>query len=367
MRIFLLTSSLEAGGAERVATTLCNFWAARGDEVSLIATYSGGGKPFYEVSSAVELVYLATAAKASANKLWGYGKRLKYLRKLIATRKPDVIISFLPNVNVAAVLARGLLSVPLIICERSDPSSRPVSPFWHHACRFTYRFADMLTVQTAAVAQKVADVYPGVRTIRSIPNPVPAQLGKLIRAPQGDRKKLLSLGRLSAEKQVDRVISAFASVCEDHPEWDLHVYGDGPQSDALSQLVESSGLRGRVFLKGRTDRPWDVMASSDAFVMTSLYEGFPNALLEAMAIGLPCVAFDCPSGPREITANGEKALLVPLNDQEGLVRSIGMLMSNPELREHFSCAAREYVNHQFGLEVVTQRWDQLFLEARAIS
>lgn len=366
MKIIVLTSSLGAGGAERVATTLCNFWGARGDKVSLIATFSGGGLPFYPMANEVELIYLADVVARTGQSIASHPRRLLALRGLIDERKPDVVVSFLPNVNVAAILATAALKVPLIICERSDPSMQPYTPFWRIACRLSYRFADMLTVQTDAVARKARTIFPGVKRIRSVPNPMPASVVKYVKKKTGDRKILLSIGRLSKEKQVERIIDAFGDLAADFKDWDLHIYGDGPLRAALEAKIEQPGLQGRALLKGSTGQPWEVMAGADAFIMASLYEGFPNALMEAMGTGLPCIAFDCPSGPREISDDGENATLVPLNDQESLTASLKLVMSDEPFRILLGQKARASVMSRFGLTSVVAIWDELFREVGAI-
>lgn len=365
MRIILLTSSLGAGGAERVATTLCNAWAARGDKVTLIPTFSGGGKPFYRLSDSVELIYLADVIHGWKTGLMGYPKRLAALRKLIAQRTPDVVVSFLPNVNVAAIVATAGLGVPLIICERSDPSVQPYTSFWKLACRLSYRFADMLTVQTEAVAMKVPDFFPNVKRVRAVANPLPAELLGHSVSGAGARKVLLSMGRLSAEKQVSRVIAAFMHAASRFDDWDLHVYGDGPLRDTLAGQVLDLGLSKRIVFKGRTANPWDTMSAADAFVMASSYEGFPNALLEAMGVGLPCVTFDCPSGPREISDDGRNALLVPLNDDVALAEALVDVMRDEALRTSLGARARAAVHQKFSLPAIIEIWDRFFRELGA--
>ena len=163
MKIIFLVSSLGAGGAERVATTLCNAWVARGDQVMLISTFSGGGLPFYEVLSAVDLVSLADLVPSKSKTLVSYVWRFFTLRKLIVKNNPDVIISFLPNVNVAAIISTRLLGIPVICCERRDPLSQPMSYFWEFVCQITYRFADMLVVQTESVAKTIGQLYPHLK------------------------------------------------------------------------------------------------------------------------------------------------------------------------------------------------------------
>ena len=347
-------------------TGLCNAWSARGDLVTLVATYSGGGRPFYRISDTVELAYLAELVGTRNRNALSYVHRLFALRRLIGRRAPDVVVSFLPNVNVAAIVATAFTNVPVIVCERTDPSTRTAGDFWHICSRLTYRFAEMLTVQTHAVAAKARALYPGLRSVRVVPNPLPDGVTAL-RAAQGNgRRILLSLGRLTMEKQVEKTVDAFAGLASRFDDWDLHIYGDGPHQSALASRIESLHMQDRIFLKGRTAEPWQVMAGADAFVMTSKREGFPNALLEAMAVGLPCVAFDCPSGPREISRGGKDALLVRLDDQVGLVSALEQVMCNDGLRRSLGAQARESVCARFGRREIIALWDRLFQEVGAI-
>ncbi len=365
MKICLLVSSLGNGGAERVATTLCNAWAERGDDVMLMPTFSGGGHPFHKVSSAVELVYLADRVGITKKHPWSYAKRIVALRNAIKEQSPDVVVSFLPNVNVAAVLSCSFLRIPLIICERRDPSSQPCPGYWEYACRLTYRHADMVTLQTDDAAARAQQIYPGLRKVRSIPNPLPDALFANPKRSGNKRKILLSLGRLSAEKQISKSIRAFRDVASRFDDWDLHIYGDGPERSACASLIDELNLSGRVVLKGQTADAWAVMAGADAFIMTSRCEGFPNALLEACGIGLPCVVFDCPSGPKEITRGGEDALLVPLDDHGALVAALSRIMDDAAFRISLGRHARESTFNRFRLGAVMNSWDRLFSEVGA--
>jgi len=226
-----------------------------------------------------------------------------------------------------------------------------------------YRFADMFVVQTESVANTVGKMYPHLKCVRTVANPLPEDVISLQKeGVEKARKTLLSLGRLSDEKQVAMILNAFASVASDHPDWDLRIYGDGPIYGKLESQIHLLGLQHRAFLMGRTTTPWLVMAKADAFVMASKYEGFPNALLESMAIGLPCVAFDCPSGPREISLEGKVALLVPLNDETALAHALQQLMGDAEFRQVLGDKARASVIERFVLDKILQQWDALFIE-----
>jgi GalNAc-alpha-(1->4)-GalNAc-alpha-(1->3)-diNAcBac-PP-undecaprenol alpha-1,4-N-acetyl-D-galactosaminyltransferase len=227
----------------------------------------------------------------------------------------------------------------------------------------------MLTTQTEAAAARVSDIYPGLRRVYSIPNPLADDVAAYRKKTGHGRKILLSLGRLAAEKQIEKLLNAFGSVASKFQDWDLHIFGDGPLRSSLERQIEELELQGRAFLMGRTDNPWKIMSGADAFAMTSRYEGFPNALLEAMGVGLPCIVFDCPSGPREISRNGKDAVLIPLDDQAGLVAALAKLMGDEELRNSLGDQARDSVLSRFSLAAAIGNWDRLFMlkEARKIS
>lgn len=369
MNIVFLISSLGAGGAERVAATLSNVWVERGNTVVLVPTFSGGGTPFYELDKRVDLIYLSSLldSKVGAGGK-RYFKRLRALRQIIISSNADVVVAFLPNVNVAALLGAAFTGIPCVICERSDPSMMPIGRFWRSACDFSYRFADLLTVQTEAVKTSIHSVYGGLDQVAVVPNPLPEGLLDYradLNAPRA-RRVLLSLGRLSEEKRVGQIIEAFAGLAPDFPEWDLHIYGDGPEREQYASIIKRNGVENRIFLQGRTDKPWSVMASVDAFVMNSRFEGFPNALLEAMGVGLPCVSSDCPSGPREISRDGKDALLVPPGDVASLRSALARLMGDSELRADLGARARESVVKRYSLDAVLAVWDGVFRQVGAI-
>jgi GalNAc-alpha-(1->4)-GalNAc-alpha-(1->3)-diNAcBac-PP-undecaprenol alpha-1,4-N-acetyl-D-galactosaminyltransferase len=362
MKLLFLTSSLGFGGAERVASTLANAWAARGDQVTLVPTFSGGGKPFYRINESVELLHLTQLSSIAPRSGKQYLSRLMALRRLVNERRPDVVVSFLPNVNIAALLATAFAGVPCVVCERSDPTQRQLEMKWRLACKLLYRLADSVVVQTESVAQSIGMLYGGLRKVAVIPNPIPEELmrwqaGANNTAP---RRVLLSMGRLVELKQVRHIISAFDCLHEDCPEWDLHIYGDGPLAKQLRRQIEQAGLTGRIFVKGNTSEPWAVMAQADAFVMASAYEGFPNALLEAMAVGLPCVATDCRSGPRELSRDGVDALLARPNDEADLRNSMRRLMCDSTLRNDLGIRARGSVVERYSLPTILAAWDAVF-------
>jgi glycosyltransferase involved in cell wall biosynthesis len=155
------------------------------------------------------------------------------------------------------------------------------------------------------------------------------------------------------------LIDAFAAIAHRYPDWDLQIWGDGPLRPELEKRVRLQGLTGRVKLPGRTDRLCDELRQGDIFVLSSDFEGFPNVMLEAMAIGLPCIAADCRSGPRELAANGKLAMLVPPGRPVALASAIEQFIVDPDLRQEFGTRAAASVRQVYALSAILSQWDSL--------
>lgn len=364
MKILFLVSSMAGHGAERVAATLTNAWAARGDEVILMPTFSGRGDCFYELHPNVQLTYLADLV-SSREKTWtNQVARLRALRHFIKTEKPTVIVSFLSNVNVAAIVTSLGLGIPVLVCERTDPFAVSRSLGLSLACRLSYPFATFLVVQTQAVAAKYIASGWSLNRLRIIPNPIPEQILNITRdRSHRSTKRLLGIGRLYEGKQFDVLIRVFANLAQRYGDWSLKIVGEGNLRTELQQQITALNLDARIELAGQSSAIGEELAKADIFALTSKYEGFPNVLLEAMAVGVPCVSFDCPSGPQEMSQDGQVALLVPLNDEHALELALERLILNAELRDTLGGQARTSVIARFSLEEVLEQWDLLFQQS----
>lgn len=357
---------MHTGGAERVAATLCNAWALRGDDVTLVATYSGRGECHYALADGVRLIYLADLVAGRPHRILGYSARLRALRRFIRGQTPDIVISFLTNVNIMAILATRGSGIPLIISERNDPKASTNFPaYMRWLCRVLYPMANTVVVQTESIADAMRTLAPRVEHIEIVPNPVPEPLfdTQPVPSPNG-RRRLLAMGRLSPQKQMDHLISVFAELAAEHPDVDLWIWGEGRLRPNLEHQAREAGLEDRIFLPGRTDTPWTEMVRGEMLILTSAYEGFPNVMLEAMALGLPCIAYDCNSGPRDLSENGRTAQLVPPNDKERLREVITILLKDPALRDQLGDAAAESVRRRYRIDTILAEWDRLILAAR---
>jgi glycosyltransferase involved in cell wall biosynthesis len=198
--------------------------------------------------------------------------------------------------------------------------------------------------------------------LRIIPDPVPPP--DMVRiAREKPSKDLVAIGRLTEEKCFDSLIAAFSRVADRHPNWNLTVYGDGRLRSDLEMLVESLGLNGRVSLPGTVKNSTSVLASCDLFVLSSRFEGFPNALCEAMSVGLPVISTNCPGGARDLVRDGIDGLLVPVRDVSAMASALDRLMSDSSERDRLGVRARE-ISKRFDLHEVMKMWNEALVTSR---
>jgi glycosyltransferase involved in cell wall biosynthesis len=175
---------------------------------------------------------------------------------------------------------------------------------------------------------------------------------------------IVGVGRLTRQKGFDVLIRAFETLSRRRPEWQLVILGEGEERAALESLVTDLGLQGRVLLPGPVASPGAVLSAARLFVLASRYEGFPNVLLEAMALGVACIATDCDSGPREIVPAGVDGVLVGVDDVEALASAMAALVDDVALRERVARAGRSAAQ-RFAPERVFALWDAVLADTIA--
>jgi len=292
VRLSLVISTLTCGGAERVISLLANEWVRRGHVVQLVTLDSE--TPFFALDERVELVQLGCEAPSptSLHALWNLFRSVRALRRCFRTFGTEAVVAFTTRVNVKALMAAHPVRVPVVVSERADPESNPQPGFWRRLVDRWYPRAARVVVQTSAVAEYFA--RRGVGRLTVIPNPV-EELPTIRRTP-GKSFLWLAVARLNPEKGIDLLLRAWAvSVRSQNSR--LRILGDGPLRTELEALATSLGIADSVEFAGFVSDKVPHWTQAGAFVLSSRNEGFPNALCEAMAVGLPCVSFDCPSGP----------------------------------------------------------------------
>jgi glycosyltransferase involved in cell wall biosynthesis len=364
LRVQCIIHALDLGGAQRMAADFAGSWARAGYTVSLVTT-DARTEDFYSVESSVPRTRLDLAG-SSAN--WRVAiranfRRIRALRRAIVEASPDIVVSFIDTSTILCVFATLGLGIPVVGFESSDPTnpqSRRSLP-WRLLRRLAYARAAAITVLTSSIRARLAQWRPRVR-LALIPNPVPAELLAMpgpTPCPDTGRKRLVAIGRLDHAKGFDMLLSAFPPLAARFPDWDLWIWGEGEERAELERAVQDLDLVGRVFLPGSTRSPWDELGRASLCVLPSRREGFPGALVEAMALGRACVAFDCMSGPREISRDGEDAVLVPASDVAALSAALAELMGDPGRRAALGERARK-VRERYHPTAIAAQWEDLF-------
>ena len=355
-----MVNTLAEGGAARAASNLTCAWAEAGRQVTILTTDDGREPSLYPLHPGVthRPLALAGSSRHPLEAVVRNGWRLLKLRRAILESRPDLLISFLDGNNVMCLIAtRGCRRIPTIISERTDPHGRPLGSAWERLRHLTYPWADCLVVQTA----HALSYFPARVRAKGvvIPNPVILPKGRAgvdDPLPARTRYSLITLGRLDKVKGHDMLIEAFASIAPAFPDWDLRIYGDGPERQTLDKQINAHSLAQRILLPGNTADAALRLREADLFVLPSRVEGFPNALAEAMAAGLPVISFDCRSGPSELIRPGIDGVLVPPNDLPALSTAMARMMADPAERARLAASAPE-VLERFSVERVLALWE----------
>jgi GalNAc-alpha-(1->4)-GalNAc-alpha-(1->3)-diNAcBac-PP-undecaprenol alpha-1,4-N-acetyl-D-galactosaminyltransferase len=357
MKLTLISSSLEVGGTERVMSLLANYWAQRGWQVTILTLDPGYSEPFYDLDRQIDLLPLGISGGDRG--LWATitnnFQRVQILRKAIKNSKPDVVISFGTKVNILSVLACWGLKVRTIVTEQVHPNFSGLDKFWQFWQNWTYRRADLITVQT----HSALSFFPSGRGFNTavIPNPIALPESETLESRlYTDDRYLLAVGKLTHQKGFDLLIRAFAQVKSRHPEWTLTILGEGSMRQELESLCTQLNLDDLVSMPGAVKNVDAYLRRADIFALTSRYEGFPVALGEAMACGVPAIATDCLSGPREMIHDGTDGMLVVPDNVDALAVALDLLMSDPSKRQYFSHYAPRILD-RFGVDRITTMWN----------
>jgi len=269
------------------------------------------------------------------------------------------VVSFIYTTNILVLLATRFLLCKVIISERNYPKySKEKRKAWFWLRRTLYPLADHLVVQTYSIKEYFRS-YNG--SVQVIPNSVKVDPESLYNKPEvflPACNKLVAMGSMTTQKGFDLLIEVFANLYRHHSDWNLIILGEGALKNELKSRARELHIENAVIFAGRVKNPFSIMSRCDLFVLSSRYEGFPNALLEAMACGLPVVSFDCPTGPRQLIHHEINGLLVPPEDKYELEKALHSLMEKKSLREKMSKQAAK-VRKRYAPEEIMTEWEKL--------
>lgn len=349
MHIVITLSSLGAGGAERVVALLASHWSGQGHRVTLVTFDNDDDPVFHDLPAGVRRhrLGLPSLPGAPAHAL----RRILALRGALQDLTPDLVVSFLFKINVITLLAATGLGIPVIVAERNHPARQRSHWLWPQLRALLYPRAAALVLQTDESRKSLPAAIARAGIV--IPNPITRYPRT---AEPGGRKLLAAVGRLDTQKGFDLLINAFSAIAAAHPDWDLVIWGEGPRRTDLEAQVHRLGLADRIRLPGLSATAGAWIASASAFVLSSRFEGFANVLGEAMAAGLPAVAFNCEYGVAVLAKPGIDCLVVPPEDAAALAAALDRLLADQALRSQLGVAACHSAA-RFSPAAILKNWD----------
>lgn len=378
MRILIIHRSFAlVGGAERVIIEKANYLCEHDHEV-MLASYEQGQHPLsYQLHPSVEYKdldcrFFTLSRYSVALRLYHFfqlKKQLKYaLKDVVVCYSPDVIVlasdwQFLINVVLSAagnipVIAEFHNAYDFITKKIGNNEKRMknciTGVYYRHFLKQFRRCAHLvvLTENDANHWRKHSD------HVSVIPNPVtlyPETVDDIAK----ETGRIICVGRLNGQKRIDRLVSAFSQIANKYPDWHIDIFGEGDLKSDIQHLIDSCGLQERIILHDPTKTIYDEYKKSQFLVLSSEYEGRPLVLIEAMACGVPCVSFDCPSGPREIIDDGETGLLAENGNVDDLAKKMEWMMSHDREREEMGKKAR-LAALVYKPSVIMKEWENLY-------
>ncbi len=359
--IAMYIGSLNKGGAERVLCNLAEYFNSQGYKVTFVTTYLADDE--YEVRGAnwevfdndtgkvqgevldvlnpndelrkvcvtngreggIDRIFSALMPDERGGRLANFKNRIGKLRNIWKSLRPDIILSFLGKNNVMAIYSARGLNIPVVVSVRSNPSREYGQRGLNFSMNMLFPKAAGVVVQTTGARDYFKESIRKKCII--LPNSIhPGFMSGVVLAFEDRTKTVISVGRLDDNKNQILLIKAFGKIMDKHPDYKLVLYGEGPSrkvfEDAADNLMRENASKQIVFMGNQSGIPKKIK-DSDIFVLTSKQEGMPNALIEAMSLGLACISTDCPcGGPRDLIRDGENGLLIPVMDEETMVNKL---------------------------------------------
>ena len=345
MKIVFTIAHMNLGGAQRVCYNLINWIKENTDsDVHLIICSGRTVKEEYDLNNIPHSIVFG-----------GLLKKIVGIRRTLKQIKPDVLVTMGVPGALFDVPACVGLGIKHIISERNDPAHFGGRAITRIISRLLMQKADGYVFQT----KDAQAYYGGDMAKRSVIIPNPLIIGDDYPATQytGEREKtIVTTGRLNKQKNHPLLIRAFKRIVEEFSDYKLIIYGEGPERQNDETLIKELGLEGRVLLPGTINNVPEKIHKSSLYVLSSDFEGMPNALMEAMALGLPCISTDCPcGGPRDLTTDGKDCLLVSVGNEEALADAMRKVLSSERFAIELGKNAME-IRNKLSLEKVCKQW-----------
>jgi len=353
-KVMFYINNICHGGAERVIVNIANYLSEEYETVFVTSTKEPDE---YILSDKVKR-YVLEKTFVKRNRLQKNIYRIKNLRKICKNEKPDILISFMAEPNFRSIIASLGLKTKCLVSVRNDPAVEYGGRSGKLVAKYLLPLADGCVFQTVD-----AKNYFGKRMSeksRVIYNAVKEDFFET--KHKYISKKVVTFGRLQTQKNQLLLINSFSKVLEKHPDAKLEIYGIGNLEELLQNRIQELGLEDSISLMGITDKVAEILSESAVFVLSSDYEGMPNALMEALAVGVPSVSTDCPcGGPKTLIENGVNGILIPLHSGEDvLAEAICSLLENPEKAEEMGKKAKERAA-EFKSDRILNEWKKYIL------
>jgi len=351
-KIAFYIGSLTKGGAERVITNLAEYFYSKGYQVWMITKFRAETE--YSLSEGIVRIIADLTKEEEKGRIRNFFNRTLKLRKIIKEIHPDVVVSFIGKSNLRTIAATRGTGIPAVVSVRSNPA-REIGSGWKRLFTFLlFGMAEGVVLQTTEAKEFFPKwIQKKAIVLQNSLNPEfirPVYTGE-------KRKEIVSVGRIDHNKNQKMLIEAFVPLAEEFPEWNVVLYGDGDAKKGLEERVKTLGLAERILFQGVQSNIPEKIEGASIFALTSKQEGMPNALIEAMVLGLAAVSTDCPcGGPRDLIDSGVNGILIPVDDTTALSRALRQLMEDKEKRKEMSGNAME-LKDKVMPEVINMQWE----------
>ncbi len=354
MDITLLAHLHGYGGAEKSIVLLANQLSKRGHNVTLVTVTANNCK--YSLDENIKVHFIPDIGKGKSSVL---AHRFTALKKYFKTHACDLAISFWFQIGLFAMIISKFQGFKVIYSERGDPGDIEYTGVTGIVRDLFFSGFDGFVFQTKGARDYFSEKIK--KKSRVIHNAITIDLDNT--STKVEKKNyIIAMGRLHRQKNFQLLIDAFNQVESDIDDYKLIIYGEGELRSDLQEQIDHYGLSERIILAGNTDNPCQKMLEGKMFVLSSDFEGMPNVLMEAMALGMPVVSTDCsPGGAAELIENGVNGLLVPCNNTNLLAAAIRQIINDYPKAIEYGLKAKDILSTH-SLKVIYDSWDEYIKE-----